>query len=1057
MARVVLPIAGAIASTWLGIGWQAGWMVGTAIAGIVDPMVTNGPRMGEATRQTSQPGAYIPLIINNGLVGSNIVAVTPLRKEYKEESSGKGAPKTKNEYVYQTAWFWLCEGIILDVPFIKANGKVVYDTRPGSEMLEDSYEFAKNFRLYTGTHTQMPDPDIEAHFGAGTTCPHRGTAGICFHNFDLTPYGGIWPQFEFEVLMDGVISTPSGGWFFGPVVHGAGEGYQRSPDGVDWTSDTLPLPLSMTNLSRISKAGGALFFHGAGAVMARVSFDYGATWELCDVPLNIDYDVTYNGDYWWNEGLYSVDAKVWIAIPNQPFVVAHSVARTFDKAVVITNAAGGMIGRSIDNGATWQTLNLLALTGEVAFYITAGHLEYQISVDGLWAYSAEDILDRPSWYECVDYTAASFYGYNPYYSSDEADVWMRKSFPDLVYRSATGGLNDWKSIDTLSGKNLGAALNPSIAFGRNIWLVARLEAGSPNEWYINYSIDGGKTFTELDYPLLGNGGNLCYAGPRQEAITTASKIALTDALEVIRNLTPLPADRFDTTDLVGIMLQGIVFAGGYTAREAIDSIRPLYFFDYLNANGELKLVKRGGAIKGTITEDDLLTEFEDSVFREHAGEYPRVLHMDYQLRTNNFATYPAKSERDSEDVLVTGEVSMSTPVIFNDVDEPMQIIDKLHKVLEIEARGEIEIILGEDFLEVTVTDSYNLSIRGRTFRVRFTDRNYADAELRMKAQFERVSAYESGATGIAPPPPTTGGSNVVGDTMLAVANTSAFKESHDLLGVYVFVCGVLAGWKGTMLQMSSNDGALWVDMATITVASLMGKVTATLPVASKYFTDTTNVLSVQLYDDRLLSSIEQDELYDGGNAAIVINRNGTCEQLNFQDVEKLEDRKFNLSTLIRGQMHTPIDSHPSSSYFAMLNGANFIELPASLIGRNLMFRAISVGRTPGADLVTEITFNPAYSQLEPPVEMLEGSYSGMNLTCSWTPIGRFGDAAYPIDGVDFRGYRITLIGSVSTVILPDQYESTFTYDVTTIGAPVTARVQGVNRITGLGTAEEITL
>lgn len=72
--------------------------------------------------------------------------------------------------------------------------------RPGSTFTADSAKFARKFQLYTGSESQLPDPDLESIHGVGTTPAYRGTAYIVFPNKDLTERRGSIPNYRFEVV-----------------------------------------------------------------------------------------------------------------------------------------------------------------------------------------------------------------------------------------------------------------------------------------------------------------------------------------------------------------------------------------------------------------------------------------------------------------------------------------------------------------------------------------------------------------------------------------------------------------------------------------------------------------------------------------------------------------------------------------------------------------------------------------------------------------------------------------------------------------------------------------
>jgi hypothetical protein len=199
MARTVLPIVGAVVGTFFGAP-QLGYAIGSVIGNAVDPQRIKGPRVGDATLQTSQEGAPRPIVYGTSAVMGNLIDRGPLNKVITEERQGKGGgPVVENESLFMTFAIRICEGEIDGVSRIWEDERLVYDVRPESEILDDSLRYAEGFTLYLGSETQLPDPDLETIHGVGNTPAHRGTAYIVFKEKNLTDRRGSIPQFRFEV------------------------------------------------------------------------------------------------------------------------------------------------------------------------------------------------------------------------------------------------------------------------------------------------------------------------------------------------------------------------------------------------------------------------------------------------------------------------------------------------------------------------------------------------------------------------------------------------------------------------------------------------------------------------------------------------------------------------------------------------------------------------------------------------------------------------------------------------------------------------------------------
>lgn len=198
MARVVLPIAGAVVGSFWG-NPQLGWAIGSAIGNAVDPQVIKGPSIGEISQQTSQEGVPRPIVYAlSPPIAGNIIATSEPRIVRKSQRQGKGGPKVETESVFRTYAVGVSEGPI-DGEFVRVwrNGILVYDARSG--VTADNTKFLQRARFFTGAWDQNPSPDLEAISGVGTTPAYRGTAYMVMADDDLTDMRGAIPQYVFQI------------------------------------------------------------------------------------------------------------------------------------------------------------------------------------------------------------------------------------------------------------------------------------------------------------------------------------------------------------------------------------------------------------------------------------------------------------------------------------------------------------------------------------------------------------------------------------------------------------------------------------------------------------------------------------------------------------------------------------------------------------------------------------------------------------------------------------------------------------------------------------------
>ena len=205
-------IIGGVAGFFMG-NPQLGYMIGSAIGGYVDPQKNYGPRLDDASSQTSTVGGVIPFGYGVFTTAGNVIWAADLVEHRKSERAGKGGGQKNYTYTYTRSYaVGVCKGPISAYLWVKRNGKLIYAADPQGlgaamgwtgEQIADLVEASSKFRqiatLYYGTERQMPDSTITAVEGVGNVAPHRGLAYIVLENDDVTDLRGAVGQFEFCV------------------------------------------------------------------------------------------------------------------------------------------------------------------------------------------------------------------------------------------------------------------------------------------------------------------------------------------------------------------------------------------------------------------------------------------------------------------------------------------------------------------------------------------------------------------------------------------------------------------------------------------------------------------------------------------------------------------------------------------------------------------------------------------------------------------------------------------------------------------------------------------
>ena len=145
------------------------------------------PNIGDLRVQTSQYGVAIPVCVGVQRVSGNIFWATDKTAHTVKTKSGGGkgglvggggeVTTVSTTYSVNLA-IGICKGPILGVRRVWADGQLIIDASNDAKPLIGN--------LYLGNNTQMPDPTMESHLGAGNVPGYRGLAYIVLTNFDLS-------------------------------------------------------------------------------------------------------------------------------------------------------------------------------------------------------------------------------------------------------------------------------------------------------------------------------------------------------------------------------------------------------------------------------------------------------------------------------------------------------------------------------------------------------------------------------------------------------------------------------------------------------------------------------------------------------------------------------------------------------------------------------------------------------------------------------------------------------------------------------------------------------
>ncbi len=1091
MARQVLPIVGAAIGAYFGgpQGAQIGYMIGSVVGNAVDPLVVKGPNIGDSRVQTSAE-VFRPIYFGTACGAGNIIMAGPDVKRTFEHDQGKGGgPVTTEERIFKTFAIGIGDGWkgpILGISRIWENERLVYDTRPGSTMVAESAKYATQFTLYTGTETQMPDDALEAipeQFGGGVgnVPAFRGLAYIVFRQKDITPWMSI-PQYRFEVVTDGS-ATP---------------------------------PVQLIAIKETADIGDSFWLASADGL------DFSSTWQASEVLYQRDqWLITTNDKYIaynrnFTPALIRIGESDWSVSAGDPVTGTGGykfAAVDAENLGIVIPGGGNDVVVSDDGGESWAVIPATGLflemcchlggvfvainrSGEVYTSVTgvgwslANNVfaDFRFSSGGSRGYSRTQSIfgghtPGVTYYPAVAYTISSPLawevqhlgggGANTFVSAIVASQEIEASVLNTYLAFASDG-KIWRKVGDIAGFSI---VDETLPFfpraachnGERFYVIGDTDDEARTGYIVSSTTgEAGTWVVERTESIASTESWIAIAALSITAGTvTGGPIRLDESVERIHELSGQSLTKVDASDLATKQLGGFILSGDYTGQAAIGMLGSIFMFDSPEYDKQIHHRFRGKPVVRTITDDDLVDEPDDGT-REDQIEFPRKLHLEAQNTASGYAPAKETSERESSDVRVVGELSVSAPLMFagdaeQQASEQARTANILHKVAWEKARGKREIVVPDKYLTDVPGDAYMVNIRGRSDRMTIDRQNYVDGVLRLELSYDRASAYVSNRSGNTPSEQTPPPSTIVGATGMMVLDISALRDEDDINSAvrYVALGPLTPSWYGSEFGESLGGGSSYYRrMRRNSPGAVMGTLQADVAEASEHYTDRTNKVRVQLdlasYSERIEALTEQQFLSEGGAFALV-NASDETEICQYMEVDDLGNGLLELSVLLRGRGNSGTFAFPAGSRFVLLSTTRPVTSQSSYIGREIWHRAVSFDSTGETATVSQMDFQ-GNSQREWPVAHLLLERAGDVVTATAVPRHRFGTDVAPVQSTNHIGYRWTATDGVNTAsgdtnsVTPSR-----AFNVTGWASPITVTVAQINRITGAGptVSEEI--
>lgn len=568
-------------------------------------------------------------------------------------------------------------------------------------------------------------------------------------------------------------------------------------------------------------------------------------------------------------------------------------------------------------------------------------------------------------------------------------------------------------------------------------------------------------------PPIGDGGSPASASQlrhlsmnaalRVEFLTDGSdgqNWTLSQIVEDICRRAGLPSERLDLGKLDWKQIvRGYTIGNAYSAAGSLQALAGCFFFDPANRNGQVAFVTRGEDSVATVLQDDMIDNGEDvedsDSRRQDSIAIPRVLHLNYYDVAGGLNTDKQRSER-PEGTRSEGEQSMQTPVVMS-ADEAATVVSIMHGLSVEQQKGELNFALPDNWLRLIESDPVFVQTDTKMVRAIIAKVETETGEQRYRAIRDRQSLYTTNVQGIPAAPVTQPPSSVAGPTLIEFLDIPTLRDTHDQLGFYMAVSGILPAWPGASVELSMDGGATYQESQTTRISSIMGELVSELGDHPYPFPDEVNTCQVEVgTPNATLENTTLTGMMNRRNLSLIGN-----EIVNFADADEVTEGTWELSHWLRGRKHTTTESHAIGERFVLLDTAMFIPAELAWLGKTLTFRAATLGRPVDEATILSVTFS-GQSQTEYAPAYLQARRDGTDAVLSWQGVGRLGGGVNVAMGAYFVDYHVTLTdGSVTQTF--DQTAESLTTSLSAFTGPVTVRVQQRNQLTGLGPYIEVTI
>lgn len=537
------------------------------------------------------------------------------------------------------------------------------------------------------------------------------------------------------------------------------------------------------------------------------------------------------------------------------------------------------------------------------------------------------------------------------------------------------------------------------------------------------------------------------------------------ALDITNRCGLGPVSAAHLTDQV----RGYAISGSSNGAGALAPLAMAYHFDVAEHAGQIRCIKRGRSMKGTIPigqlggRDPSGTPIEPINFStQSAVGLPREITVQFADVDLDYQPNAQRAFRDRGDVQANEAVQV--PLALT-ADEGRKIADRLLWSPWTARRGATT-STNDRWIRRGPGDVLGIPVAGQILPYRLIKVIRGDnGVIEWELQRDDTQVYESNATG------TQGHSNdnpllLPGETKLSLIDCPILQDNDDNTGFYWAVTAVNEGWRGASIRRSVDGGTTYGHMSDVGIRTRIGTVSSALPSGPTAYWDDGNTLTVVLdYAGHTLESRDDAAVLAGANAIWLGPATGQGgEVLQFGTATLIAPQTYQLSHLLRGRLGTEanVGTHGSNERMVFLSSATVgrSDFGAGDWNASRLYKPVShlvsIDDTASQSFTNTGVGKKPYS----PVHIAGTRDGSNNLTVTWVRRSRLRSAglAGPVPlGEVTEAYEVDIVVASVVVRTIASTTPTITYtaaqqttDGITPGNPVTLRVYQISDVAGRG-------